>query len=196
MPFCRECMVKLATANGKPNIPRALANDNFYGFASEIIAKTGARWIECACASLCWTTVITYLIEEPYGHLMLESMVGPPGRVAARGNAFSFLMPYEDILKQLEAAMSNTSAVSLPHDGQVLACLIRVHIIGGSVDITKHLKDVHLRVPVVVALLHELIDRGFPGYVPTNEECERMGRTQAQLIRWLTLACKTLVGFN
>ena len=51
-------------------------------------------------------------------------------------------------------------------------------------DITKHLKDVHLRVPVVVALLHELIDRGFPGYVPTIEECERMGKTQAQMIRW------------
>ena len=35
-------------------------------------------------------------------------------------------------------------------------------------------------------ILHELIDRGFPGYVPTTEECERMGKTQAQMIRWRT----------
>ena len=42
--------------------------------------------------------------------------------------------------------------------------LLRVHIIGGSLDVTKHLRDVHLRVGVVRGLLEELIARGFPGY--------------------------------
>jgi len=58
-------------------------------------------------------------------------------------------MPYEDVLKQPESVLQKAGAVSLPHDGKVLACFIRVHIIGGSVDITKHLKDVHLRAQVV-----------------------------------------------
>eukprot|EP00973_Karenia_brevis_P079736 11064237-Karenia_brevis.AAC.1 len=64
----------------------ALANDNWYGYVQDIIARYDARWIECACASICWTTFITYQLEEPYGHLMNESMQGPRGRTAARGN--------------------------------------------------------------------------------------------------------------
>ena len=42
--------------------------------------------------------------------------------------------------------------------------LLRVHIVGGSLDVTRHLRDVHLRVGVVRCMLEELIQRGFPGY--------------------------------
>ena len=30
------------------------------------------------------------------GHLMNESMLGPQGRTCARGNVFSFMMPWQD----------------------------------------------------------------------------------------------------
>ena len=46
----------------------------------------------------------------------------------------------------------------------IVAALARVHIVGGSGDIAKHLKEVHIRPEVVVSLLEELIARGFPGY--------------------------------
>jgi len=142
----------------------ALANDNWYGYVQEIIARLDVRWIECACASLCWTTQIIYQLEEPYGHLMQESMQGSQSRIAARGNVFSFLMPYGDILRNLEKATNTATRVPLPHDGSVLAILLRVHIIGRSIDITQHLRDVHIRPDVVRQLLEELINRGFPGY--------------------------------
>eukprot|EP00973_Karenia_brevis_P018601 2551073-Karenia_brevis.AAC.1 len=76
-------------------------------------------------------------------------MQGPRGRTAARGNVFSFMMPWEDILKALQRADNDSTRIALPNDGAVLAVLLRVHIIGGSMDVTKHLRDVHLRVGVV-----------------------------------------------
>jgi len=164
LPVCRSCQVLLATARSRNNIPMALANDHWYGYVQDVIARYDARWIECACASLCWTTLITYQLEEPYGHLMNESMQGARGRTAARGNVFSFMMPWEDILKNLRQAQDKSVSVALPNDGSVLAVLVRVHIIGGSIDVTKHLRDVHLRVHVVISMLQELIARGFPGY--------------------------------
>ena len=93
----------------------ALANDNWYGYVQEIIARLDVRWFECACASLCWTTMLTYQLEEPYGHLMQETMQGPHARVAARGNVFSFMMSYEDILKNLQGVTSSSTRVPLPH---------------------------------------------------------------------------------
>ena len=170
LPVCRACRVQLASAGGRSNVPMALANDNWYGYVQDVIARYDARWIECACASLCWTTLITYQLEEPYGHLMNESMQGSRSRTAARGNVFSFMMPWEDILQNLKKAESEGTRVALPHDGAVLAVLLRVHIVGGSLDVTKHLRDVHLRVGVVRCMLEELIERGFPGYKDYNVE--------------------------
>eukprot|EP00973_Karenia_brevis_P089195 12368380-Karenia_brevis.AAC.1 len=38
LPVCRSCGIKLATANGRNNVPMALANDNWYGYVQDIIA--------------------------------------------------------------------------------------------------------------------------------------------------------------
>ena len=67
-------------------------------------------------------------------------------------------------MANLLAASQDATRVPLPHDGSVLAILVRVHIIGGSVDVAEHLKEVHLRPDVVLSLIEELIHRGFPGY--------------------------------
>eukprot|EP00973_Karenia_brevis_P072753 10104203-Karenia_brevis.AAC.1 len=73
-------------------------------------------------------------------------------------------MPWEDILKTLQRADSESTRITLPNDGVTLAVLLRVQLIGGSLDVTKHLRDVHLRVGIVRSLLEELIARGFSGY--------------------------------
>ena len=56
VPVCSSCSMGLAQAHGKSNAPMALANDNWYGYVQEIIARLDVRWIECACASIAWTT--------------------------------------------------------------------------------------------------------------------------------------------
>ena len=79
-------------------------------------------------------------------------------------------VPWEDVLRNLQRAEDKSTRVPLPHDGAILAVLVRVSIVGGSFDITKHLRDVHLRVAVVRRMLEELIDRGFPGYQQYDRE--------------------------
>ena len=129
----------------------------------DLLAKHNPRWIECACASICWTTQIIYQLEEPYGHLMKNDMRGPEARVAARGSVTSFPMPAEEILLMLQKAIDNSAMVPMPHDGSVLSILVRLHL-RGKVEMTKHLKEFEIRAEVVVNLFRELISRGFPGY--------------------------------
>ena len=165
VPVCRSCQILLWQANGKSNVPMSLANDNWYGYVQEIIARLNVRWIECACASICWTTQIIYHLEEPFGHLMQNDMRGPEGRTAVRGSITSFPMPAEEIMRCLQAAIDNSAMVPMPHDGKVLSILVRLHLVGKQVDVKKHLKELEIRAEVVVRLFRELVSRGFPGYV-------------------------------
>lgn len=165
VPVCRSCRTSLWQANGKSNVPMSLANDNWYGYVQEIIARLNVRWIECACASICWTTQIIYHLEEPFGHLMQNDMRGPEGRTAVRGSITSFPMPAEEIMRCLQAAIDNSAMVPMPHDGKVLSILVRLHLVGKQVDVKKHLKELEIRAEVVVRLFRELVSRGFPGYV-------------------------------
>ena len=41
----------------------AIANDHWYGYVQEVIARLEVRWIECAAASICWTTQIIYQLD-------------------------------------------------------------------------------------------------------------------------------------
>ena len=54
----------------------ALANDHFYGYVQQYLVEQSVTWLECAAASVCWGTMLVYYLEEPYGHLMTESMEG------------------------------------------------------------------------------------------------------------------------
>ena len=83
-------------------------------------------------------------------------------------------------MKQVATLETGSVKIPLPHGGAVLAVLTRIHITGGSADVTKHIKDVHIRPVVVRRLLEELIDRGFPGYakVYTKEEVRATLREQ------------------
>ena len=63
----------------------ALANDNYYGYALKLLVEKRITWLECAAASLVWTTIMVFYMEEPYVHLMLEEMEGALARAAALG---------------------------------------------------------------------------------------------------------------
>ena len=95
---------------------------------------------------------------------MNSTVQGPEGRVAARGNVTSFLMPWDDILRNVQHATEDSTKVPLPHDGAVLAALLHVQLVGKSLDVSKHLREIHIRPHVVRRLLEELIQSGFPRY--------------------------------
>ena len=88
----------------------AISNGNYYGYVHPYLVHVEATWLECAGASLCWSTILVYYLEEPYGHLMLDEMAGASARTKVRGNLFSFTMPWEDIEKCCTEVSASTRA--------------------------------------------------------------------------------------
>ena len=106
-----------------------------------------------------------YYVEEPYGHLMLEEAAGASERTKVRGNLFSFAMPWEDIEKNCGTVLQMASVAAeqrkqeissqilLPHDEEMLATLLNVHIVGGSTDLATHLEGATIRPAVIEELI-------------------------------------------
>ena len=79
----------------------ALANDNMWGYIASIIMRYQVRWIEMAAVLPYWTCMIVYYVEGDRGHLMNEVLKENQHRAAVRGQAFSFIMPWDEIVKSL-----------------------------------------------------------------------------------------------
>ena len=63
VPICTECRVRLLSEQDC-RVPMALANANWAGNVRELIYRWHMRWIELAAASLLWTTIIVYYLEQ------------------------------------------------------------------------------------------------------------------------------------
>ena len=62
----------------------AIANDNYYDYVNRLLVQHHVTWLEIAASTLSWTTILVCYLEQPYGHLMLESMEGPQARAKVR----------------------------------------------------------------------------------------------------------------
>ena len=136
----------------------ALANDNFFGYASDIITRFQVRWIEAAIVSPCWTSIIIYYVEQDHGHLLNEVMEGPKFRTVVRGSCVSYQMPWEDILEDLRRNCKDRNVSDIPHPQEALKYILRVHLQVAGQDFKKYLKQVTVRPWVLVRLLDYLID--------------------------------------
>ena len=177
VPICNTCKHGLTTYVGntryrKSTVPMSLSNDNFYAYAHKLLVEKKVTWLECAASSLVWTTIMVYYLEAPYGHLMLEPMEGAQARTQARGNLFSFSLPWEDIEQRCidaninwkKAVEASRKSMALPHDESVLAALVHVHVIGGNEEVMKSLEGATMRTDVVLSLIGELRESGYGGY--------------------------------
>ena len=136
--------------------------------------------------------MMVYYIEGDRGHLMTERSMRPQHRYAARGNAFSFHMPWKDIMAALAHLHQEDTKSMLPHPPSVVARLVRLHIFGGKVDLSQYLKEVKLRSHVVLKLMLALVERHHPVFASqgdvtkirlrlTNAMQERYPDTEAAL---------------
>ena len=174
VPVCHDCWRKLEMYIDAGTIPMSLSNDHYYGYVHSFLVDQQVTWLECAASSVCWSTMLVYYLEDPYGHLMKEEMGNPQGRTQVKGNLFSFNMPWEDIEKCCHRASEHAASkdhwpalqqeLGLPHSEDTLAMLVNVHIRGGSKDLTMHLKGLTMRVAVVQELIAILRRSGYPGY--------------------------------
>jgi len=183
IPLCWQCAEKITKEHGDKSIPMSLCNDNFWGYTCDLIAKYQVRWIEAAIVSPCWTNMVVYYIEGDYGHLMNEELGQQRFRTVVRGSPISFLMPWEDILKDLQKNCLDDKLLELPRPQECLKYLLRVHIRVNATDFAKHLKQVHVRPFVLVQLLNFLIDRQhevFRGKASAMELKRRMAAAVAR----------------
>ena len=97
IPLCRTCYIHCTKRTGNI-IAMCLANDNYWGYTTEIIYQYQVRWIEAAIVAPCWTTMVVYYVEGDGGHLMTEKMGQQQFRIVVRGTCVSYHMPWEDIM--------------------------------------------------------------------------------------------------
>ena len=154
----------------------SLSNDHYYGHVNRFLVENQVTWLECAASCLIWSTMLVYYLEEPYGHLMGETLGQPRGRTQVKGNLFSFGMPWEDIEKCCYQACLHAESphreqlrrlqneLGLSHSEETLALLVNVHIVGGSKDLAVHLSGLTMRVAVVQELIEVVRRSGYPGY--------------------------------
>ena len=80
---------------------RVLSNDMMIFYAPKSIYEDKMTVLEMICSSVCITSMICFSMEVKYGHLLDTSVHMQDTRVAARGNAISFLIPWQSILAEL-----------------------------------------------------------------------------------------------
>ena len=98
--------------------------------------------------------MIVYYVEGDYGHLMNEVLKENQHRTSVRGHAYSFIMPWDDIVRSLHQRVK-----SIPRDPECLKYMLRLHLKVAGQDFHQHLKQVHLRPGILVLLLQELFQR-------------------------------------
>ena len=157
IPLCKRCWSLGWSSRYNHRIPMALANDNFIGYATELLAKYKVRWLEAAIVSPCWTSMIIYYVEGDHGHLLNEDMGQQKCRTVVRGSCASYWMPWEDILESLKRNCSDRNLEEIPLPQECLKYMLRVHLQVRGVDLKKHLKQTMVRPFVLVALLDYLI---------------------------------------
>ena len=163
LPLCRNCLEHMCKQSASA-VPEALANDNWFGYPTELLYTHKVRWIEAAAASPVWTSVINYYLEADRGNLIEEHLHRPEHRTAIRGNVSSFSIPWEEVLAALAPeTRRNTSWEKLPHPPHVLQAIVKVNVKGMLYnEAIEWVAGARIRPWVVSALLHHLIDIQHP----------------------------------
>ena len=177
IPLCNSCVLKARSSHTNHRIPMALANDNFAGYTTDLLARYKVRWLEAAIVNPCWTSMIIYYVEGDHGHLFNEEMGAQKCRTVVRGSCASYWMPWEDILESLKRNCSDRNLTDIPLPQECVKYMLRVHLQVRGIDLNKHLKQIMVRPYVLVALLNYLIEQNhevFRGKASAEELREQM----------------------
>ena len=141
-------------------------------YAPKSIYEDKMTVLEMICSSVCITSMICFSMEVKYGHLLDTSVHMQDTRVAARGNATSFLMPWQSILAELRKLETEENAgvsPDLPLSGKDLRSVVQVLLKCNASNPKKNLpKFIHqatVRREVVVRHIADMKQRGHRGYL-------------------------------
>ena len=181
IPMCRYCEQAVMNPDGAQMPRRALTNDLMVFYGLTILYERQVTMMEMICASVCLTTMISFTLEKKYRakekRLLDQSVHMQRHTIGTRGNATSFPMPWQEILKMLQDVDRSKEAadpIDLPHTGEKLFSWVQVLLKTSGDDGEDDLKGlVHqatVRADVVVALIEELKNRGHRAYKDLDME--------------------------
>ena len=158
IPLCSECD-KCIGRGETSEIPMALANDNMWGYTSDLIFGLRVRYLEMAIVQPVWTTMMVCYVEGDRGHLLNEEVDKQQYRTRVRGTAHSFHMPWEEIMEELRKQCLEKSIMEpLPRKPECLKYVLRVHLRVDQHSMEKALRQLTVRPYVLLQLLYYLID--------------------------------------
>ena len=129
--------------------------------------------MEMICSSVCITSMLCFSMEVKYGNMFDTTVHRQDMRVAARGNATSFLMPWQSILAELrrqeEKGRSRGIRIGFPVAEEELRSVVQVLLKCNDSSKRKGLPQfihqAHVRRDVVVRHIQDMKDRGHRAYV-------------------------------
>ena len=160
IPVCNECW---GLAKRKEKIPKALANDNFIGYAHPFIGEANVTWLEATIAAPVFNGLVTYYIEGDQGdrHNLMQVGLGNAQKSwGVRGNVFSFLLPWESVLRQLFLKIEDGDLSQWPLAPDMARQLVRVSLTRGPEALVSKFKELSIRSGVVKRLAHIYIEKG------------------------------------
>ena len=178
-PICASCWGCLGQQKCPPE---ALANDMMIFYAPKEIYEQQVTFMELVCASPCITTMVCFSLEKKYRqHRMFDQQAFMHEfRVAARGNATTFPLPWENLLDILEGTLNTAGpATPLPHIGQDLKNFVSVILksndpIENPDSLSKFIHQAVVRRQVVIDLILGALERGHRGYQHLDSESVKL----------------------
>jgi len=163
-------------------IPMALANDNFWGYTCDIIAMYKVRWIEMAAVLPLFTTMIVFYVEGHEGHTMNAVVGQQEWRTAVKGQCFSFVMPWSQIIREFDKRMQNQRDLAdLPRNGNTLKYIFRLQLRVAAKWLDAELKQIHLRPFVLIRLLCFIMTR-HPNLLKSVHVGENLQRVVEEMV--------------
>ena len=174
MPICDECQ-KVLNNEDLTQVPRgALANDMMIFYAMpELYEDGGLTIMEMICASPCITSMICFSMEVKYGNMFESGLHMNRHRVGTRGNATTFLLPWDSVLTELQKLEDQEEVLDLPRTGDQLAhvvhVLLKAHDEDKRADLAQFIHQAHVDRDKVVRVILAAKGRGHRSYARVDE---------------------------
>ena len=167
IPVCHECSGFVVSGQLPP---KALTNDNFISYADAFIVREQVTWLEATIACPIFTGMITYYMEEQTRtshaakgnrHLMTNALAQPTSTVAVRGNVFSFLLPWDSVMKKLSQAWADKDFTHWPLDQDTVAEILTVRLVRGHEALIDQFRQLKVRSRIVKQMANIYIENRY-----------------------------------
>ena len=135
---------------------------DFIGYVHPCIPALKVTWLEATIAAPVFSGLVTYYIEggpSQRRNLMDTRLGGPQRSYKIRGNLFSFLLPWEDVIRRLSEKCEEGDLSEWPWSPEAMCEVVRVKFTNGSETLSDKFRDLYVRSKVVITMAWVYIER-------------------------------------